>query len=129
MFIKEKACLNVQTGKVETLIFLHINYINKYNNEMGGSGIADNLSNYYRIYFWARKRKWWWHIFFWGVGVILRDACIIYIFIHYIHGNPSKYRLFHHYFRKAISCAWITQKNTVQSNLNSSQKSHIFEEK
>ena len=31
--------------------FICMNYINKYNNEMGGVGIADNLRNYYRIYF------------------------------------------------------------------------------
>ena len=28
-----------------------MSYINKCNTEMGGVGIADNLRNYYRIYF------------------------------------------------------------------------------
>ena len=37
-----------------------MNYIRKYNNEMGGDGINDNVRNYYRIYIWLRNRKWWW---------------------------------------------------------------------
>ena len=49
--IKEKEFFNIETGKVKILIFLCMNYINKYNNEMGGAGIADNIRNYYRIYF------------------------------------------------------------------------------
>ena len=32
----------------------------KYNKEMGGVGIADNLRNYYMIYFGVWNRKWWW---------------------------------------------------------------------
>ena len=33
------------------LRFLGINYIEKYNNEMGGVDIDDNIRNYNRIYF------------------------------------------------------------------------------
>ena len=69
-----------------------MNYINKYNNEMGGVGVADNLRNYYGIYFGVRDRKCWWYILFWSVGVILTNACIIYIFMHNTHSNPWKHR-------------------------------------
>ena len=68
----------------------------KYNNKMGGVGIADNPRNYYRIYFGVRKRKWWWYIFFWAVVVILTNAYIIYICIHNMYGTPRKHRLSHH---------------------------------
>ena len=68
-----------------------MNYINKYREEMGGFGIDDNLRNYYRIYIWVRKRKWWWYIFFRAVVDILMNAYIICICIHNMHGTPRKY--------------------------------------
>ena len=57
-FVKEKECFNVDTGKVENVISICMNYINKYNNEMGGDDIADQLRRYYRIYLCLRNRKW-----------------------------------------------------------------------
>ena len=57
--VKEKECFNVETGKVKKLRFLRMNCTKKYNNKMGGVGIADKPRNYYRIYFGVRKRKWW----------------------------------------------------------------------
>ena len=56
---------------------LCMNCIKKYNNKMGGFGIDDKSRNDYMIYFWVRKRKWWWCILFWDVGVILTNAYII----------------------------------------------------
>ena len=35
---------------------------------MVGVSVADNPSNYYRIYLWVRKRKWWWYIY---LGMLL----------------------------------------------------------
>ena len=67
--------------------FLRMNCIKKYNNKMERVGIADNPRNYYRIYFGLRKRKWWWYILFWSVVVILKNAHIIYIYIHNMHGK------------------------------------------
>ena len=96
---------------------------------MGGVGIADNLRNYYRIYSWVSNRKWWWYIFFWTVGFILKNAYIIYIYIQNMHSNPRKHRLYHHDFRKVIACAWIKPKNTVQRNLKFGHKSQLLEEK
>ena len=95
----------------------------KPKNEMGGVGIADNLRNLYRIYFWVRNMEWWCYIFFWSVGVILTNAYIIYILIHNMHGNPKKHRLSHQDFRKSILCAWIktekysSEKFEVQSEI------------
>ena len=85
-----------------------MNCTKKYNNKMGGVGIADNLRKYYRIYFGVRKRKWWWYILFSAVVVILTNAYIIYICIHNMHGRYSKETwIISSQFRKAITCAWI----------------------
>ena len=51
-------------GEVKFLIFLRMNYINRYNNEMEGVDIADKLKDYYRIYVLVRNRKWWSYISF-----------------------------------------------------------------
>ena len=59
--------------------FLRMNRTKKYNDKMGGVGIADNPRNYYRIYFGVSKRKWGWYILFWAVVVILTNVYIIYI--------------------------------------------------
>ena len=74
------------------MIFLRMNCINKNNNKMGDVVIADNLRNYYRIYFGVRKRKWWWNILFWSVIVIITNAYIIYICIHNMPSTPGKHR-------------------------------------
>ena len=47
--VKEKSVFNVDTNEVETLKFLRLNQINKYNLEMGGVDIADQLRGVYRI--------------------------------------------------------------------------------
>ena len=70
-----------------------MNCIKKYKNKMGGVGIADNPSNYYRMYFGVRKRKRWWYILFWGVVFILMNSYIINICIHNTQVTPSKNRL------------------------------------
>ena len=84
-----------------------MNNINKYNSEMGGVFIADNHRKYYRVYFGVSNRKWWWYIFAWSVFVILTNAYIIYMCIHYMQGTPSKHRLSRCDFIKSIACAWI----------------------
>ena len=64
---------------------LHIHYIKKYNDEIGGVGIAENLRNYYIIYFWVSNRKWWWYIYFGllvsstRMHIFSTDACIIWM--------------------------------------------------
>ena len=72
--VKEKECFNVETGKVNKLRLLRMNCTKKYNDKMGGVGIADKPRSYYRIYFGVSKMKWWWYILFWDVVVILTNA-------------------------------------------------------
>ena len=84
-----------------------MNYVNKYYYEIGCVGIADNLMNYYILYFGVRNRKGWWYILFWDIFSILTNGYIIYICIHNMHGTPMKHRLSHHYFIKEVACAWI----------------------
>ena len=69
--------------------------------------ISDKLRNYHMMDIWVRNRKWWWSILFWAIGVILKNAYIIYVCIHNRHGTPRKHRLSHHDFRTLIACAWI----------------------
>ena len=45
---------------------------------MGDVDVADQLRNNYRFYHWLRKRKWWWSIMFWDIGVILVNSYIVY---------------------------------------------------
>ena len=40
--------------------------------------VAYQLRNNYRFDHWLRKRKWWWYIIFWDIGVILVNAYIVY---------------------------------------------------
>ena len=70
---------NVETGLKEVLKFLRMCYIHTYNKEMGDVDIADQLRNTYRFDHWMRKRKWWWSIFFWAIGVILVNSYIVYV--------------------------------------------------
>ena len=58
--VREKDCFSFETGKVKILRFLHMKYIKKYNNKIGGAGIADSIRKYYRIYILVSNRKWWW---------------------------------------------------------------------
>ena len=62
---------NFETGKLEALKFLRLNQINKYNNGMGDVDVAGQLRGVYRLYRWARNRKWWCSVMFWSMGVLL----------------------------------------------------------
>ena len=78
-FVMEKPCFNVDTGMVETLIFLRMKLIHEYNNTMGGVDPADQLRRNYFIDKEVRNRKWWWSILFWSVGVMITNAYVIYL--------------------------------------------------
>ena len=52
--------------------FLRTNIQNKYNNGMNDVDVSDQLRKVYFFNRWLRKRKWWWAIFMWVLGVILQ---------------------------------------------------------
>ena len=62
-----------------------MNYIKKYNNELGGLDIDDMISNYY---------------YFWAVGVILANEYIIYICINNMQVTQRKHRLSNHELKR-----------------------------
>ena len=100
----EKKVYCVKTEQVEILKFLRLSINNKYNYGMGSVDIVDQLRNYYRFDQWMQKRKLWWSVFFWGVGVLLVNCYISYkAFI-----ESKKLKPISHYeFRKAIALALI----------------------
>ena len=60
--VKEKLVYNVDTGLMEVLIFLRMNNIDAYNNEMGNVDLTDQLRGTYGCDIGVRNRKWWWSI-------------------------------------------------------------------
>ena len=111
---KTKLVYNVDTGKKEQLRFLRLNQINRYNNSMGEVDIADQLRGSYRFNHWLRNRKWWWSLLFWGLGVILTNAYIVYTTYNEEEGVSSKNLLSQFEFRKSIALHWINPEYTKQ---------------
>jgi hypothetical protein len=100
----EKKVYCVETGEVEVMKFLRLNINNDYNHDMGHVDISDQLRNYYRFDHWMRKRKWWWALFFWGMGVSLVNAYVCYKEV--CEQNNVK-PMSHYEWRKSIALAWI----------------------
>ena len=100
----EKPVYCVEMDQVEKLKFLCLNINNDYNHDMGGVDIADQLWNYYRFNHWMRKRKWWWLIFFWALGVLLVNTYVAY---NTYMVSIGKQPMSHYNFHKAIALAWI----------------------
>jgi hypothetical protein len=76
--VKEKSIFLVETGKMETMWFLHLDYISNYNYGMGHVDVANQLQNNYRFDHWLWNTKWWWSIFFWALGEILVNLYVVY---------------------------------------------------
>jgi hypothetical protein len=104
---KERQVFCVDTGKVELIRFLRLNINDSYNVDMGHVDVSDQLRNYYRFDHWIRKRKWWWSIAFWGIGVLLVNSYIVYCKVMQANSIPKKDWLSQYEFRKAIALAWI----------------------
>jgi Transposase IS4/SAP domain len=104
---KERRVFNVDSGGVEGMRFLRLNINDSYNNEMGHVDVSDQLRNYYRFDQWLRKRKWWWSIKQWGLGVLLVNSFIIYKKVMEESGTPVKDCLSQYEFRRLIAMAWI----------------------
>ena len=100
----EKKVYCVETEQVETMMFLRLSINNDYNYGMGGVDIADQLRNYYRFDHWMRKRKWWWSVFFWAIGVLLVNCYVSYK--KFMESKKMK-PISHYEFRKAIALALI----------------------
>ena len=58
--------------------FLRLNYNYSYDYNMKSVDLSDQLRNVYRVDHWMRKCEWWWSLFFWGHGLVLANAYIIY---------------------------------------------------
>ena len=84
--VMEKPCFNVETGMIETLIFLRMNTIHEYNNTMGGVDLVEQLQGTYRIDEGVRNRKWRWSILFWSIGVMITNAYVIYLHVNLENG-------------------------------------------
>ena len=74
----EKKVNCVETEQVGTMMFLWLSINNDYNYRMGGVDIVDQLRNYYHFDHWMHKRKWWWSVFFWAIGVLLVNCYVPY---------------------------------------------------
>ena len=107
----KKSVYNRESGEMESMKFLQVNQIHKYNNEMGHVDIADQLRGTYRMDHWVRNRKWWWSIMFWGIGVLLTNAYVMYVSVNtFIYGFNRNQLMSHHDFRRAIAVMWINMK-------------------
>ena len=74
---------------------------------MGHVDLFDHLIYQYRMNYWSRKRKWWWSILMWGLGVKLTNAYVMYKTLNLHEGRNKKDLISHHYFRKRIALCWI----------------------
>ena len=99
---------------------------------MGHVDIADQLRNSYRFDHWLRNRKWWWSIFFWGFGVTLVNAYVLYCKVNLKAGKRRKDLLSHHDFNQSIALDWIKgahemKKPTLSSTKKRKQQSNGVE--
>ena len=107
----KKSVYNRESGEMESMKFLRVNQIHKYNSEMGHVDVADQLRGTYRMDNWVRNRKWWWSIMFWGIGVLLTNAYVMYVLVNtFIYGFNKRQLMPHHDFRRAIAVAWINPR-------------------
>ena len=103
----KKKVYNVESEKYEEVKFLRMNFINNYNFTMGHVDVSDQLRGSYRIDRWVRNKKWWWSMFFWGIGVLLTNAYVVYRKVLLEEGVDKKNLLSQYQFRKEIALYWI----------------------
>ena len=75
---KKRKVYDKSTNQYVDFRFLRLNINDEYNQEMGDVDISDQLRNTYRCDHWLRKTKWWWSMYFWGIGVELVNAYKMY---------------------------------------------------
>jgi flagellar biosynthesis/type III secretory pathway M-ring protein FliF/YscJ len=98
------------TGKKEENKLLRLNINTDYNFKMNDVDCADQRRNQYRFDHWMRQRKWWWSIFFWGIGVIVVNAYVCYREYMKMMGKNKNEILTHYKFREQVALAWIDPK-------------------
>ena len=76
-----------ETGCNEMMKFLRLNINSDYILKMNDVDCSDQLRNNYHFDHWMRKRKWWWSVFFWGIGVLKVNAYVAYVTFHFMHGD------------------------------------------
>ena len=99
---------NVDPGTNESLKFLQMSNINNYNHQMGDIDIVDQLRNNYQFNHWLRKRKWWWSIMFWSIGVILVNVYVIYMEVNLEAGKKKIELLSQHDFHMQVAMGWMS---------------------
>jgi hypothetical protein len=112
---KERKVFIASTGKYEKMKFLRLNINDTYNKEMGHVDVSDQLRNYYRFDHYMRKRKWWWSLAFWGIGVQFVNAYVVYCKVMESSGVLKKDWLSHYDFRKSVALDWINEKKELVS--------------
>ena len=88
------------------MIFLGLNTINLYNEEMGNVDVEDQLRSNYSYDIGVRNRQQWWSLWSWALGLMLVNSYIMYTKLHLSHGQQKKDLLSHYDFRRAIAIYW-----------------------
>ena len=108
---------NLDSGEVGHMDFLRLNHINDYNNTIGRVDIAYKLRDMYQHDNWIRKRRWWWAIWNWSLGLQLINAYIKYVNLNVQDGKRKIYLLSHHDLRKSIALSWINPEAVHYSKI------------
>ena len=106
----KKRAWNIDTEQYEEIKFLRMNFIHNYNFTMGHVDVTDQLRGSYRIDRWVRNRKWWWSMVFWGIGVLLTNAYVLYKKVLLSEGVRPKDLLSQFKFRTEVALYWINPK-------------------
>eukprot|EP01048_Picozoa_sp_COSAG05_P021918 COSAG05_NODE_4189_length_1630_cov_6.087524_1_plen_446_part_10 len=111
--IKKRDVYDKGSKEYKEIEYLRLNLIEWYNSGMGGVDIADQLRNQYRPDHWMRKRKWWWSIYLWAIGVVQTNAYLLYKSVQLKAGN-KKTMLTHHGFlqKLALQLIWPERYTT-----------------
>jgi hypothetical protein len=118
----EKKVFCRETLQNESNKFLRLNINNDYNMRMHDVDSSDQLRNSYRFDHWLRQRKWWWSVFFWGIGVLMVNAYVAYVQFHLMHGKKKNEILTHYEFRYEIVCAWLDPDTYWADRYNNKRK-------
>ena len=109
----------LQQGKIETVNFLRLNINDNYSYGMGLVDISNQLRNYYCFDHWMWKRKWWWLIFFWGLGVSLVNTYVLYKKLMEENGRRP---LSQYEFCRSILLAWLDSDTYWPIDMRNSTK-------